>query len=74
MKDDLVVIASYGYRHEAEFAQGLLESAGIESVLLADDAGGAEMGLTFSNAARLMVGESEVERARSVLGLEDEGS
>lgn len=71
MADDLVVAATFGYRYEAEIAHNLLESAGIESILLIDDAGGMDVGLSFTNRARIMVRSEDVERARTVLG-EDE--
>lgn len=66
-----VVVASFGYRHEAEMAQGFLESAGIRSLLIAQDAAGAEVGLSFVNRARLAVLVDDLEAARDVL--EDSG-
>jgi Putative prokaryotic signal transducing protein len=70
MEHDLVVVATFGYRHEAEMARATLESAGIESVVLADDAGGAEIGMAFANGARVVVRSDDVARARAVLEAE----
>ena len=61
------VVAHFPYRHEAEMAHGYLESAGVDSALLIDDAGGMDVGLAFVNPARLVVREDDEERARSVL-------
>ena len=65
---DLVVVARLTYRHEGEFARGLLEDAGIPSHLSVDDAGGH---VTFSNVALLVVREEDVEQAREVLRAAD---
>jgi hypothetical protein len=62
-----VVVATFGYRHEAEFAKATLDSAGIESVLSIDDAGGAEAGLSFANPARIIVRSENQDSARDVL-------
>lgn len=67
MNEPSVVLARFGYRHEAEYAKGYLDEAGINVALFADDAGGAEMGLTFSNPARLIVARSDLARALKVL-------
>ena len=63
----LMVLRSFGYRHEAEFAKFALESASIPSVLLADDAGGAEAGLSFANPARLMVRREDIDAAARIV-------
>ncbi len=70
------IVARFHYRHEAEMAHGYLESAGVDSALLIDDAGGMDVGLAFVNPARLVVREDDEERARSVLvdaGMLEEG-
>ena len=64
-----VPIAEYLYRHEAEFAAGFLEDAGIPFRLQADDAGGAEVGVTISRPARLWVRVEDVEHACEVLDI-----
>lgn len=60
-------VAHFPNRHEGELAKGFLTRAEIDAALLADDAGGAEAGLTFVNPARLMVREEDEARARAVL-------
>lgn len=67
MEDDLVPVATFDRRHEAEFARGFLEDAGIDSVLMADDAGGADMGLSFARRVPLLVRPQERGAAEDVL-------
>ena len=61
------IVARFHYRHEAEMAHGYLESAGVDSALLIDDAGGMDVGLAFVNPARIVVRTEDEERARRVL-------
>ena len=61
------IVARFHYRHEAELARGYLESAGVDSALLIDDAGGMDVGLAFVNLARLVVRDEDKQRARGVL-------
>ena len=61
------IVAHFPNRHEGELAKGFLNRAEIDAALLADDAGGAEAGLTFVNPARLVVREEDAARARAVL-------
>lgn len=61
------VVARFGYRHEAELAKGYLDDAGIESMILADDAGGAYAGMTFSRSARIVVNTEDAVEAVRVL-------
>ena len=61
------IVARFHYRHEAELARGYLESAGVDSALLIDDAGGMDVGLAFVNPARLVVRDEDKQRARGVL-------
>lgn len=67
MAADTVVVATFGYRHEAELAHGYLKDAGLDAALFVDDAAGTEMGMAFSNPARLMVRAEDADRARTVL-------
>jgi hypothetical protein len=67
MADETVVVATFAYRHEAEFAIETLRAAGIRAVLLVDDAGGAYAGLSFSHGARILVDGSDAEHARELL-------
>jgi hypothetical protein len=73
-------VATFPKRTEAEVAQGLLASAGIDAWIAADDAGGA-FPFALTGGARVLVEESEMEAAakysparqtrpeRAVLGL-----
>ena len=64
---DTMIVATFGYRHEAEFARETLRSAGIESILIGDDAGGAYAGMSFTRPMVLRVRADELEHAREVL-------
>ena len=61
------IVARFHYRHEAEYARGFLDDAGIPASVFVDDAGGIEAGMAFSNPARVVVPDEHVERAREVL-------
>jgi cell division protein FtsN len=62
----LIVIGTYGTRDEAEVVQGLLATAGIESWLQADDAGGA-FPFVLSGEALVHVDESDAPMAAELL-------
>jgi hypothetical protein len=64
---DLVVVETYNYRHEADLAHTALEAAGIESMISADDAGGMQVGLEFVRGVKLLVRNEDEDRAREVL-------
>jgi hypothetical protein len=67
---DLAVLRRYRWRHEAEMAQGLLEDAGIQALVTADDAGGALGGMGLPPVGlpvRLLVRAEDLARAREVL-------
>lgn len=72
-----VAIASYNYRHEAEFAAGFLQEAGIPYRLQIDD---PTLGLSVTDAATIWVAAMDEGRARRVLetdhpaGAEDDES
>jgi len=70
--DDAVVIETFSSRAVAELAAGLLESEGIEALVMADDAGGAYPMLQFVRGVRLLVAAEDEERAREILS--DQGS
>lgn len=59
-------VAHFQFRHEAEFAKGYLDDAGIESFLVVDDAGG-NLGFALEHAAKLVVRTTDLSRARQVL-------
>jgi hypothetical protein len=63
----LVEIGVFPTRQEAEIVQARLASEGIDSVISADDAGGAyPFGL--SGGARLLVDEADAQRANEIVG------
>ncbi len=63
-ESDIVVVARFTYRHEAEFAGGFLGDAGIPHSVLVDDHGGH---ITLSNSAKVVVAAEHVVQAREVL-------
>jgi hypothetical protein len=67
--DELVKVAYAGNRPEAEMIQGLLESAGIPSLLQALGVNGPNLGFGTlpNNPQRIMVHASQAERARALL-------
>jgi hypothetical protein len=65
--DDAIVLATFPNRIAAEMAAGVLESEGIEALVMADDAGGAYPMLQFIRGVRLMVAPEDAYRAREVL-------
>jgi Putative prokaryotic signal transducing protein len=64
---DTVVLARFNHRYEADIAKGYLSDAGIDCVVSADDAGGADMGLAFTRRVRLIVLAEDELRAHQVL-------
>ena len=66
-QDELVVIHTYLFRHEAQLAHSVLDAFGIASMISADDLGGEGPGVDLDEGVRLMVRAEDVERAREVL-------
>ena len=62
----MIVIGTYRTRGDAEYAQSRLASAGISSVIAADDAGGAYP-FDLSGGARLLIDEADAEAATELL-------
>ena len=62
----MVVVGTYATRTDAELAQAALSAAGVESRLLADDAGGAYP-FDFAGGPRILVDEADVELATAIL-------
>jgi hypothetical protein len=65
--DDAIVLETFPNRLEAEMAAGLLDSEGIEAMVLADDAGGAYPMLQFVRGVRLLVFKEDEARAKEIL-------
>ena len=64
---DLICVKTYLNKHEAELAKGFLESQGIEAMVSSDDCGGARPSMTFLTGAKLLVKESDRDKALGVL-------
>jgi hypothetical protein len=64
---NLVRIATYINRPNAESAKNFLQVNGIEAVLIADDAGGLRPELTMSQGIRLWVDAKDEAAARDLL-------
>ena len=65
---DLVVVQSYVTEGEADLAKGVLESAGIEAMILADTAGRMRDHLAWSGVGhRVLVREEDAAAARELL-------
>jgi Putative prokaryotic signal transducing protein len=63
---EMIEVGAYPTRSDAELAQSALTAAGIQSVLEADDAGGAYP-FDLTGGARLLVDEADAESAAAVL-------
>jgi hypothetical protein len=66
-QEDAVLVGTYPDRIAAELASSWLESAGIDFVLLADDAGGAYPFLQTTRGVKLLVAAADESRAREAL-------
>jgi type III secretory pathway lipoprotein EscJ len=65
--DDAIILETFPNRIAAEMAAGLLESEGVEAMVMADDAGGAYPSLQFVRGVRLLVPKEDEARAREIL-------
>jgi hypothetical protein len=64
----LVVVCAFGTAPEAEMAKSVLESAEIDAVILADDAGGMRPHLAWASGGyKLLVREEDAAAARAAL-------
>jgi hypothetical protein len=66
----MVAVAVYPTRSDAELAQTALTAEGIESVIVADDAGGAYP-FDLAGGARLFVAERDADLASAILATGD---
>jgi len=72
LDDDLITVDVFGVRSDAEVARARLESAGIRSVIRADDEGGLNPGFFARYGVRLEVRSDEAGAARAVLAGDDD--
>jgi hypothetical protein len=71
--DDAVVLETFSSRIEAEMAQGILESEGIEAIVMADDAGGTYPMFQFIRGVKLMVAAEDEAQAKEILAAMADG-
>jgi hypothetical protein len=65
---ELVCVRSYAFRPEADLARSVLDAAGIESVIVADDASGMRpLGGLMNRGVMLCVLEEDAARADAAL-------
>jgi hypothetical protein len=69
MPSDIVVIATYPSEAEASIAQASLDSAGIDSLMLRDDAAGIIPSMSFLKGVRVAVRREDADEARQQLQL-----
>ena len=62
----MIQVGAYSTRSDADLAQGALAAAGITSLVVADDAGGAYP-FDLTGGVRLLVDEADAEDAAAVL-------
>ena len=63
----IIPVGAYSTEAEAQIAQAILESNGISSIILRDDAGGMLPSLHILVNVKLAVSEEDVEMARELL-------
>jgi proteasome lid subunit RPN8/RPN11 len=74
LDDSLVTVWTYPVRSDAEIARAALDSAGIDSVVRADDEGGLNPGFFAEYAIRVEVRPTDIAAARTILGVVPEVS
>ena len=66
--DDLVVVATFGDRPEADLAVSALDAVGIDSMIRADDGGSMRPHLAWAGVGfQVIVRAEDVDRAREIL-------
>jgi hypothetical protein len=66
-QDQLVVVATYRYRHEAEIGKSMLEANGVDAIINADDLGSVHPVLGAVSGIRLLVRGRDAHAARALL-------
>lgn len=67
MRDDIVVLRSYAFEHEARFAAEVLAGNDIPAEVVADTAGGYAQFLAIGSPYRLLVRAADADAARDLL-------
>lgn len=70
MTGDLVTVAQYPTRSDAEIVRARLLSEGIDAIVIADDEGGLNRGFYAHYAVRVVVAAGDLSDARESLGIE----
>ena len=66
--DDLVVVATFGNRSEADVAASALDAAGIESMVRADDGGSMRPSIAWAGLGfQVIVRAGDANAARNIL-------
>lgn len=73
MSDDIVQLIRYPSEMDAIFVRTMLQSEGIEVMIMKDDAGGMEPQFQLTQGVRLMVRAEDLERAKELIAeIDDE--
>jgi hypothetical protein len=72
MTDAIILLKKFRSDFEAQLAKTKLESEGIPSMVMSDDAGGMEPQFQFIRGVSLMVRREDAEAAREILEAETE--
>ena len=67
-----VLLRTYRFRHEGDLDRALLDAAGIDCVLVGDDAGGMGAHIMSANPIRLFVSVHDAQAAHEALSSDDE--
>jgi hypothetical protein len=67
LDEELVAIASYGFRQDAELAVTYLINQGVDVFESPDDCGGTDPALGFATGTRLLVPKSQAKQALALL-------
>jgi hypothetical protein len=68
MTSELITIATYSTRFDAEFAKNILVAHGVRAMVSADDVGGMRvMPFAYTSGAELIVRQEDVDRAKALL-------
>lgn len=64
---DLVEVARFLDEAQAHVARGVLSGAGIDAVVLADNAGGMRPHLSMASGVRVMVPRADLQKAGAII-------
>jgi hypothetical protein len=67
LTEELVVVASFNFRQDADLARTFLIAKGIEVFESPDDCGGMDPGLGFGTRTRLLVHKNNADKAIALL-------